>query len=295
MHQLQQPSIPSWPLRSTTVLGKIWTSLPASFRLSVYRLLRAIGERIWPRRPFTGMVGKQRLPFNLFCKFGERVSPSEVLATVFVSENMKIPVPRILDVVYEGKDLFVLMSRLPGVPADEAAVHFDESDWSALETDLGNWIGQLRSLAPNTDVVGSFLQTSNLQRRIEMRRNVGPWANISAFQRYLVTLCPEDEGSDAYREFRRVAPEKIFNKNHRLCFTHGDLALHNLLVENGRLSGLVDFECSGWFPEYWEYTGAVGFKASDRWIKAINSVLGDLYQDELEAEKFFWDANSGNV
>ncbi|KAF8878017.1 kinase-like domain-containing protein [Gymnopilus junonius] len=233
-----------------------------------------VGGKIWPGEQLDGGQGKQRLPFNLYCKFGGRIALPEVLATVFVSVNTTIPVPRILDVVYEGNDLFVLMTRVPGIPADTDAA--------------------LRSLAPATDVVGSFLQTSNLQRRIDIKHLVGPWPNIAAFHRFLVTQCPEGEGSDVYEEFRRVAPAKLFNKNHRLCFTHGDLAMHNFLIQDGRLSGLVDFECSGWFPEYWEYTGAITFKIEDRWKQAIRNVFGETYAEELEVEYLFLEANDGN-
>lgn len=29
------------------------------------------------------------------------------------------------------------------------------------------------------------------------------------------------------------------------------------LVDNGgKISGVVDWECAGWYPEYWEYTKA---------------------------------------
>jgi Ser/Thr protein kinase RdoA (MazF antagonist) len=38
-----------------------------------------------------------------------------------------------------------------------------------------------------------------------------------------------------------------------IVFTHGDLDPRNILVENGRVSGIVDWEQAGWYPEYWEY------------------------------------------
>lgn len=37
-------------------------------------------------------------------------------------------------------------------------------------------------------------------------------------------------------------------------FTHGDLAPRNLIVDdNCRITAVLDWESSGWFPDYWEY------------------------------------------
>ncbi|KAI0543202.1 kinase-like domain-containing protein [Xylaria digitata] len=37
-------------------------------------------------------------------------------------------------------------------------------------------------------------------------------------------------------------------------FTHADLAPRNVLVDkSGTITGLVDWEFAGWYPDYWEY------------------------------------------
>jgi aminoglycoside phosphotransferase (APT) family kinase protein len=51
----------------------------------------------------------------------------------------------------------------------------------------------------------------------------------------------------------------------RICLTHGDLNLANILVLRSpdgsqiSVSGIVDWEQAGWYPDYWEYC-----KAHDR-------------------------------
>ena len=39
-------------------------------------------------------------------------------------------------------------------------------------------------------------------------------------------------------------------------FTHGDLNPFNILVRKGKVVGIIDWEFSGWYPYYWEYTSA---------------------------------------
>ena len=43
-----------------------------------------------------------------------------------------------------------------------------------------------------------------------------------------------------------------------IVFTHGDLGPQNIMVENGHISGIVDWEQAGWYPEYWERESYVG-------------------------------------
>jgi aminoglycoside phosphotransferase len=43
----------------------------------------------------------------------------------------------------------------------------------------------------------------------------------------------------------------------KICLTHGDLNLGNIIIFGSpgsrKISGIVDWEQSGWYPEYWEY------------------------------------------
>jgi len=57
-------------------------------------------------------------------------------------------------------------------------------------------------------------------------------------------------------------------QNHRICFTHGDASSLNVLVKKGKVVALIDFELSGWYPEYWEYTSAVNVKRRDGFWEA---------------------------
>lgn len=37
-------------------------------------------------------------------------------------------------------------------------------------------------------------------------------------------------------------------------FTHADIAPRNIMVdEHYRISGIIDWETAGWYPDYWEY------------------------------------------
>lgn len=36
-------------------------------------------------------------------------------------------------------------------------------------------------------------------------------------------------------------------------FTHGGIASRNIIVRDGRIVALLDWEYAAWYPEYWDY------------------------------------------
>ena len=67
-------------------------------------------------------------------------------------------------------------------------------------------------------------------------------------------------------------------EDHQFVFTHADMYHLNLLVENGRLSGIVDWECAGYWPEYWECVKAKAHARQTPVSEPIfNRVFGPTY------------------
>ncbi|KAL7269000.1 hypothetical protein RUND412_008355 [Rhizina undulata] len=54
--------------------------------------------------------------------------------------------------------------------------------------------------------------------------------------------------------------QKVINgqreRTYRSVLAHGDLAPRNVIVSNGKIASIIDWETAGWYPEYWEYTTA---------------------------------------
>lgn len=69
-------------------------------------------------------------------------------------------------------------------------------------------------------------------------------------------------------------------------FTYGDLAPHNIMCKrDGTITCILDWETSGWFPEYWEYTKAhFAPWAHKSWVDQIGTITGD-YPEQLTAER----------
>ncbi|RHZ43117.1 uncharacterized protein CDV56_100442 [Aspergillus thermomutatus] len=72
----------------------------------------------------------------------------------------------------------------------------------------------------------------------------------------------------------------------RSMFIHADLHPSNILIARGRPSGIVDWECASFYPEYWEFTklmyGAERFPEIQQILR--DAFPEDSYEEELEVE-----------
>jgi aminoglycoside phosphotransferase (APT) family kinase protein len=118
--------------------------------------------------------------------------------------------------------------------------------------DLEQCIAELRKI-PN-DTASGFQICNALGGGIsdwrisDSQRKELKFQSETLFNEYLVDDLPLDE--DAQKLVARSHSVK-----HDIVFTHADLNMRNILVdEYGKVSGIVDWECAGWYPEYREYT-----------------------------------------
>ncbi|RPD61714.1 kinase-like protein [Lentinus tigrinus ALCF2SS1-7] len=129
----------------------------------------------------------------------------------------------------------------------------DMSEGRELADDLREAFRGLRSLSPCNPCAISGLHGRPLSTaRCGGPSMLGPFSSQDDFKDTVFSLAG---GAVAYRlpELRRLAAP-VRAKMHRVCFTHGDLHDGNILVKDGRLVGIIDWEHAGWYPEYWEAT-----------------------------------------
>ncbi|KAG7441673.1 uncharacterized protein BT62DRAFT_1079844 [Guyanagaster necrorhizus] len=150
-----------------------------------------------------------RLPFNLYAKDGYGVPVGEAIATQFVSENITIPVPHILDVVSSGpkhpyfpnlKSNLILSTGIPGTEFGLSSVKVDdmsEEQASVFVSSVRGWFAQLRALPPPGHAISGVNGASFLSYRIRDAELVGPFASQEEFHaQYFCTLWEPLEDHD---------------------------------------------------------------------------------------------------
>ncbi|CCE34744.1 uncharacterized protein CPUR_08680 [Claviceps purpurea 20.1] len=86
-------------------------------------------------------------------------------------------------------------------------------------------------------------------------------------------------------------PNVVHSSGHEIVFTHGDLNMRNIMMHNGRLSGFIDRETCGWYPDYWDYTKAhFTTKLHLWWLKIVDAVFEKFgnFDAELAVERQLW-------
>jgi Phosphotransferase enzyme family len=83
--------------------------------------------------------------------------------------------------------------------------------------------------------------------------------------------------------------EKVVDLHHQhyaTKFTHGDFAPRNIMVKrDGTITAIIDWDSTGWFPEYCEYTKVMFTPyAPDDWVEGIGEMTG-RYDEQLAGER----------
>ncbi|KAL2754749.1 hypothetical protein ACRALDRAFT_1094268 [Sodiomyces alcalophilus JCM 7366] len=289
---LRKPSSILSPV--TSALLKAWLLIPNRIRMAAYELLQKVGKFLYGP---SASIAVQRLPFGLYLKTGWDQCRNEFNALQIVHRHTYVPAPKALDLVsrprdsddpFAFNDFYLLVTRTPGVLLSLCHHLLSDEDLDAVAGQLEDYITQLREIPKSVNPAMAICNTLGeacQDNRIRGSTPVGPFKDEEAFSQIL------RYSNDPAR------------RGHRIVFTHGDLNPRNILVDQvpqpderkrWEVTGIVDWETAGYYPEYWEYTKAMleGFRWERRynnWVKGVFEKLGD-YSREMDVEKRSWES-----
>ncbi|KAH8725719.1 hypothetical protein GQ44DRAFT_726809 [Phaeosphaeriaceae sp. PMI808] len=68
-------------------------------------------------------------------------------------------------------------------------------------------------------------------------------------------------------------------------FTHGDLHQGNIMVKDGKITGLIDLELAGWYPEYWDYVKFCYSSGAHRdWMNYAKDIFSQSVSKTVDGE-----------
>ncbi|KAL1855216.1 hypothetical protein Daus18300_011217 [Diaporthe australafricana] len=237
------------------------------------------------------------LPFNKIAKLG--VPANEIAAMRLVRANTSIPVPEILE-VHDTEDdgtAHIVMSQVPGEDLEDALHKMTDAQVKAVVKELAGYLQQLRRLDRDPDdgdktaaaIIGGAGSTRGYDNRLGSSA-WGPFATAAEFHTYVRFGEPLEHWS---HEPDVVAVHGKPEGAYKVRFSHADIAPRNVRVDKGgRITGIIDWEFAGWYPEYWEYVRM--FYPGERpylkgWFDAIEEEVGvEKYKAERKAEEIIW-------
>lgn len=178
----------------------------------------------------------------------------------------------------------MLTTHVEGDISGKSLQSMDADQLRQFATDFRNNVEQLRRIPnPYPHLICSSSGGPCRDGRIDHEDDKsGPYNSVEDLHKYLVSICaPLKDPAD------RSLIAEVHSRPHRVFFAHADLNPGNVLVHNGRLSGFVDWEYAGWYPEYWEHTKSCYIVHRwGLWLETMGKAFPQ-YTDELKTERIF--------
>ncbi|KAM0316409.1 hypothetical protein ACHAO8_003190 [Botrytis cinerea] len=217
---------------------------------------------------------------NKVLKSGRNLQLSEADAMRYIATHTSIPVPHVIEATTDGKLTSITMEYIEGDRLDKVWNTLPEEQKKGIASQINDMLFQLRGLT------GRYIGGMNRTPAIDSRRydlEGGPFQSEAAFNEFLI--------SDAYPQvpkcFLKMAEHSLLT-NHAIIFAHGELAPRNILVKEGRVVAVLDWENAGWYPEYWDFVKS--FNAMDgrcgEWYDWVERVFPVGYEQEFMNDRF---------
>lgn len=212
-----------------------------------------------------------RFGIPIVMKTTPRTVSTEADALRFLNATCSgLPIPRLLDSFVIGETTYTIMTKLPGhnlldrsLPSDQLeevateVLHFLHRLWQIEQPD--NCKGQVMRSASGHGLPNPMTLHSNLSNTFPSTLHCYALMSFKDLNHFVADTAPST--------LERLA-------NDQVCWVHTDLRLQNILVQDGRLSGIVDWEDSGWLPRHWQlhmfrnvYMHGVTFEWWNLWKK----------------------------
>ena len=226
-------------------------------------------------------------PQRCFIKRGPRVRLTEAVTSEFIAQHTTIPVPRVMDVfIYDGT-VHIVQEFIDASLLWTVWRGLGREDRVKCMIQLKGYIDQLRSLIPPEP---GKVQSIRGEGFLDSRLRSQEWGPFDSQEAFIDFLQYDNVRAQPDRFPRTQEPlSQVKGRTYRTVFTHGDIGPHNILWDMNKreIAAIIDWEFSGWFPEFWEYTrayfGPAPLRKGYGWWEMFQDYT-DCYTDELNVE-----------
>ncbi|THH14272.1 hypothetical protein EW146_g6046 [Bondarzewia mesenterica] len=203
----------------------------------------------------------------------------------FIRKHTTIPVPRVLLSARGYGSQFMLMRYVDGVNLESAWRRLDDDQRAHVVRQLRSTVMRLRSLQPthsNPLAICGLNNAACKDGRVSSNP-FGPFADESGFNDHLIHAAEVYMDPTALSEIRARMRD-----DHRVMFTHGDLAPRNIIVREDEILAVIDWEHAGWYPEHWELVKALYAPMVEKdtsWTRAVREVMPLDYETEWHVDR----------
>ncbi|KAF1956767.1 hypothetical protein CC80DRAFT_65135 [Byssothecium circinans] len=205
----------------------------------------------------------------------------EVPNTEFLQAYTSISIPGIAKAWLDKNNRqFIMVDRVEGENLQDAWATLSPEARIRIADQTAKFLEQLRALQSSKMAsLGDAPLYSGWLFLQGTKTPHGPFTSDDEFWASLVRTL------DILPEKARVAFRKRLPPCAPYTFTHGDLTTVNIMVKDGNLAAIVDWEWAGYYPVWWEYTAAgIGLSKEDaEWKELLRGKM-----QGFEGGRAFW-------
>lgn len=155
----------------------------------------------------------------------------------------------------------IFMDYIPGTTLAQAWTTLSHNDKSSIQQQLEDVFGRLRSIQPDGAHINRVGGVGGEGAKAFRVSEVDTFKGIQTSQQFSdLQFSPRHYGSKSYAKFLQAFTQVENPSILELVFTHGDVRTTNIMVERNSdsgyysVTGIIDWEDSGFYPAYYEST-----------------------------------------
>lgn len=193
------------------------------------------------------------------------------------------------------------MEKIEGDMVGNAWHKMDDKTRKSICSQLKAMIDELRALKPPEGMLGVASTTKGSLVDTRLPRPLsrfGPFDTMKDFHEWLREglrleafeagakhACSDEDWEQIRKMVERQESMGVEWGSNVPVFTHADLNPGNILVRGDKVVAIIDWQFSGWYPGYWEYTSAYLTNVMrEYWVEALDLFL-DKDEKALEMER----------
>ena len=216
-------------------------------------------------------------------KLSPNLDMAEVDNLVFIRSHTTIPVPRVLNAYEKEGCRYIVMEFIGGGDLEGVWPKLSVEDRESICSELHEYLFQMRNIPAPEALIGSVSGGPAVDRRSAGSIKGGSFACEEEFNTWQL-----EQLHDHTPPVHRDIYEALHRTDHEIVFSHGDLAFHNILVRDGHIAAILDWEYAGWYPEHWDFCKSLQFLGGiDEHYQFAKKAFGKTYLSEALMDMWF--------
>lgn len=219
---------------------------------------------------------------DMVVKLGPDVHMAEAISMKFIRDHTTIPVPKVLNTYERDGYRYIIMEFVEGKLLKNIWPTLSRDNKSVILSELKDYISQIRKIRSPNNRISSVTGGPVVDRRQLSSISGGPFRLEADFNKWQL---------EQLKPTTPIAHRDIYigmhKTDHKIVFSHGDLGFHNIIVEDGHVQAILDWEFAGWFSEHWDYKTLSFMSDTDEDYLCCKEIFGQGYYTEYLMDLWF--------